>query len=72
MSETEIECSLCGRNGGPYVGCPRGCNGRADFAQKRANTLSEENTGRRPREQRYGEDGSVGPKTSDPLWSGAE
>jgi hypothetical protein len=71
MSEVEIECSLCGRNGGPYEGCPRGCNGRADFIQSRANTLSEERSGRRPTEDRYGEDGAVGPATSSPFWTGA-
>lgn len=65
----EIECSLCGRNGGPYEGCPRGCNGRADFVQKRAYTLSEERSGRAPVTPRYGDDGDVGPKTDDPMWT---
>jgi hypothetical protein len=72
MSEVDIECSLCGRNGGPYVGCPRGCGGRADFVQKRAYTLSEERSGQAPDNKRYGDDGAVGPKTSDPTWVGAD
>lgn len=69
MSEVEVECSMCGRNGGPYVGCPRGCNGNSRFIQSRANTLSEERSGRRPVETRYGDDGAVGPKTDDPMWT---
>lgn len=72
MSETEIECSLCGRNGGPYAECARGCGGRAEFVQKRQYTLSEERSGRAPVDDRYGDSGSVGPKTSDPLWVGTE
>lgn len=72
MTDTNIECSLCGRNGGPFVGCPRGCNGSPRFIQSRANTLSEERSGRRPTESRYGDDGAVGPKTNDPLWVGNE
>jgi hypothetical protein len=69
MSEVDIECGMCGRDGGPYVGCPRGCNGRKDFVQKKAYTLSEERSGRAPVISRYGEDGNVGPKTSDPMWT---
>lgn len=72
MSEVGIECSLCGRNGGPYVGCPKGCNGRTDFIQTRAYTLSEERSGRAPVTKRYGNDGEVGPKKSDPTWLGTE
>jgi hypothetical protein len=60
---------MCGRNGGPYEGCPRGCNGRKDFIQTRAYTLSEEQSGRAPVTKRYGEDGQVGPLTTDPLWT---
>lgn len=70
--EILIECSLCGRNGGPYKGCPRGCNGNPRFVQERQYTLSEERSGRAPTDKRYGEDGAVGPKTSDPLWTGTE
>jgi hypothetical protein len=69
MSVENVECSICGRNGGPYQGCPRGCNGRSEFAQERNYTLSEERSGRAPEDKRYGEDSSVGPKTSDPLWT---
>lgn len=69
MSEVEIECSLCGRNGGPYPECPRGCNGRPEFVQSRAYTLSEEQSGRAPVDKRYGDGGQVGPKTSDPMWT---
>lgn len=69
MSETDIECSLCGRNGGPYEGCPKGCDGRPEFIQSRAYTLSEERSGRAPVTPRYGEDGKVGPKTSDSMWT---
>jgi hypothetical protein len=68
MSDVLIECSLCGRNGGPYVGCPKGCDGRADFVQTRAFTLSEERSGRAPANKRHG-DGAVGPITSDPMWT---
>lgn len=69
MSDSVIECSLCGRNGGPYEGCPRRCDGRPEFVQKRAYTLSEERSGRVPVTKRYGDDGEVGPKTSDPMWT---
>lgn len=72
MSEVEIECSLCGRNGGPVATCSRGCGGRAEFVQKRQYTLSEERSGRAPKNDRYGDDGAIGPKTSDPHWLGAE
>lgn len=72
MSETEIECSLCGRNGGPFAECSRGCGGRAEFVQTRGYTLSEERSGRAPVTKRYGDGGEVGPAKSDPLWSGAE
>jgi hypothetical protein len=67
--ETEIECSLCGLNGGPYEGCSRGCGGRAEFVQKRQYTLSEERSGRAPVTKRYGDGGDVGPRTSDPMWT---
>ncbi len=69
MSQVEIECGLCGRNGGPYEGCPRGCNGRPEFAQERQYTLSEERSGRAPVSERYGPNGDVGPRTDDPLWT---
>jgi hypothetical protein len=69
MSDTEIECSMCGRNGGPYVGAREAVVAVAEFIQSRANTLSEERSGRRPRPSRYGDDGAVGPKTDDPMWT---
>jgi hypothetical protein len=69
MPEVEIECSMCGRNGGPYAECPRGCGGRAEFVQTRAYTASEERSGRAPTDSRYGFDGAVGPKTDDPMWT---
>lgn len=70
--EPEIECSLCGRNGGPIEGCARGCNGNPRFIQPRQYTLSEVRTGRAPQEDRYGDEGQVGPKNRDPLWTGHE
>jgi hypothetical protein len=67
-----IECSICGRDGGPYDGCSRGCQGRARYAQSKQYTLSEIRSGRAPREDRYGSEGQLGPSTSDPLWAGTE
>jgi hypothetical protein len=70
--EPVVECSICGRNGGPYVGCNRGCNGNSRFIQSRAYTLSEERAGRAPKNDRYGDQGQLGPKTKSPLWAGNE
>jgi hypothetical protein len=57
----EVECSLCGRDGYPSSDCGI-CHGSAK-AQSRAHTLSEERANpRRFRDDRYGEDGGVGPR----------
>jgi hypothetical protein len=69
LDDTTVECSLCGRNGNPPVGCEI-CHGNAQV-QERAYTLSEERSGRAPVEERYGTTGSTAPKAS-PLVVGAE
>lgn len=68
---SELECSMCGRNGGPSVHCTT-CGGNQRFAQKRAYTLSEERMGIAPTDERYGPNSDVGPKKTDPLWLGTE
>lgn len=56
-----VECSLCGRDGVPPTACGT-CHGRAR-TQSRAMTLSEERTqSRRNRNDRYGDDGGIGPR----------
>jgi hypothetical protein len=61
---SEIECSICGRDGGPYEGCPAGCNGNPRFIQSRSFTLTEERQGLNPKKdsERYGLAGDVSPK----------
>lgn len=60
-NNTEVECSMCGRDGEPPVGCTI-CGGRAKV-QSRAHTLSEERANpRKYRDDRYGDDGGLGPK----------
>lgn len=60
---SEVECSLCGRAGGPYVGCAAGCNGNPRYIQSRSFTLTEERQGKNPdSKSRYGPTGDVGPK----------
>jgi hypothetical protein len=58
-----IECSVCGRPGGPALDCPM-CFGNPNNVQKRHYTLSEERMGmnREAQKARYGLDGAVGPK----------
>lgn len=56
----EIECGLCGRDGGSYAECNL-CHGRGENV-KRQYTLSDEQAGRAPRERRYGSEGQVGPR----------
>lgn len=65
----EVECGLCGRNGGVSELCEQGCKGDPRHNQPRQYTLSEERSGRAPTKPRYGEHGEIGPKTSDPLWT---
>jgi hypothetical protein len=62
MSDTPlVECSMCGRDGYPPKGCTI-CAGTAKV-QSRAKTLSEERTeSRRNRDDRYGDDGGIGPR----------
>jgi hypothetical protein len=69
---SEVECSLCGRDGGPVEGCTYGCQGNPRYTQSRAYTLSQERSGRAPQTDRYGDQGQVGPKTKSPLWTGSE
>ena len=60
----EWECSMCGRTGGPNLGC-RVCKGNPRFfVRGRHYTMTEERAGLNPAEKarRYGEDGSVGPE----------
>ena len=65
----EVECSLCGRDGGPFAGCGT-CHGGAP-SQSKAFTLSEHRAGRAPQEDRYGNEGGLNPRTS-PLVVGGE
>lgn len=53
----EIECGICGKAGGPNVGCGI-CYGHAPV-QSRAYTLSDVRSGRAPEEDRYS---NLGPK----------
>lgn len=57
----EVECSLCGREGGSFVGCGT-CHGRAKD-QPAAFTLSDHRARRAPREDRYGGDGGLNPRS---------
>lgn len=68
----ELECSMCGRDGGVFSGCSI-CKGNERFnVPLVGHTLSEYRSGRAEQPARYGPDAQVGPKTSDPLWSGTE
>jgi hypothetical protein len=59
---SEVECSICGKDGGPQLACPI-CKGNQRFVQSRSFTLSEERQGKNPNaEDRYGPDGGLGPK----------
>lgn len=60
---SELECGMCGRDGGPVAGCQL-CNGNMRYAQKRQFTLSEERRGlnEQERKDRYGKYGGVMPK----------
>lgn len=57
----EVECSMCGREGGSFVGCGT-CHGRAKD-QPAAYTLSDHRARRAPEEDRYGDDGGLNPKS---------
>lgn len=58
----DIECSMCGNVGGPYVGCQL-CDGNPRFIQKRHFSRTEELQGLNPdAKRRYGMQGEVGPK----------
>jgi hypothetical protein len=62
QTASEIECSLCGRDGGPIESC-NVCNGNKRFVQERHFTLSEERQGVGHSDpKRYGRDGAVQPK----------
>ncbi len=60
---SDVECSICGRDGGPNVSCQI-CNGQQRYAQKRHFTLTEERQGmnQEERSNRYGQYGEVNPK----------
>lgn len=69
MSSVEVECSVCGLNGPPPVGCEI-CHGGAE-TQERGYTLSEQRSGRAPAdEKRYGGE-SLNPKSSSLVVGGA-
>lgn len=63
MSEVEIECGICGREGGSSLDCGT-CFGRAEN-KPLAFTLSDHRSGRAPKEDRYGDRGGLNPKTPD-------
>ncbi len=63
---SDIECSVCGRDGGPYEGCSRGCDGNPRFIQSAGYTLTQHRNGDAPKEDRYT---NMGPKTNDPMWT---
>jgi hypothetical protein len=56
----EIECSVCGREGQPPKEC-KICHGNAQ-TQSLAYTLSDHRANRAPKEDRYGDTGTLGPK----------
>ncbi len=59
---SELECSMCGRDGGPVAECQL-CFGSPRFIQKRHFTLTEERAGKNPdAKKRYGPTGDVNPK----------
>lgn len=62
MTETEsvIECSMCGRAGGPTSVCEI-CHGNGG-TQERAYTRTEESQGKGKDPSRYGRTGNVSPK----------
>lgn len=71
MSNTELECSLCGRDvdSQPPAGCDV-CHGSAPV-QERAYTLSDVRSKRVPQEDRYGHDGGLNPSSSSLVVGGA-
>jgi hypothetical protein len=71
MSEQLLECSLCGRDVDqrPPEGCDI-CHGNAETVA-RAYTLSDVHAGRAPKEDRYGDDGGLNPKTSPLVVGGS-
>lgn len=70
MSEEQYECSICGLDLNEIpAGCDI-CHGNATL-QPRAYTLSAERSGRAPKQDRYGDDGSLAPKDSPFVVGGA-
>lgn len=62
--EPTVECSMCGRDGQPPASCAL-CHGRAQV-QGRAHTLSEERAHpQRFRDDRYSDNGGLGPKRAN-------
>lgn len=59
--ESELECSICGHDGGPYPECDL-CKGNMRFVQSKAYTLTEERQKAAKDPGRYGRTGAVGPK----------
>lgn len=72
MSEQEYECGLCGMNlESPQAPEACGvCHGGADITL-RAYTLTDHRTGQAPKEDRYGNDGGLNPKSSPLVVGGA-
>lgn len=60
-NEIPVECSLCGRDGGPSIGCGT-CHGNAQ-AQPAALTLSQLRSKPNIQTERYGPNAEVGPKS---------
>lgn len=65
MAEQRFECSMCGREGGPIVGCEN-CHGNVRYlAPATGATLSDYRSGRVKEPTR-----DVNPKHHDPTWQG--
>jgi hypothetical protein len=65
----EVECGICGLNGQPPASCDI-CHGQAPV-EPRAYTLSEQRAGLAPKEDRYGHDGGLAPKSPLGVVGGA-
>lgn len=70
MSELQYECSLCGLDTNEVQPNCDICHGNTPL-QERAYTLSAERSGRAPKVDRYGDDGSLAPKDSPYVVGGA-
>ena len=70
MTESNIECAVCGVNGPPSTSCAM-CHGKA-ATRERQYTLSEVRSGKAPKDNRYGDTGAVGPKIVNLPGSGGQ